>query len=69
MCGINQYIKGGDLMDSKHILEVINKHYPNFLQDWEINLIIDDCHKRNAQNDNDVLQIIDEYLTGIENSV
>ena len=56
-------------MDSKHILEVINKHYPNFLQDWEIYLIIDDCLKRNAQNDNDVLQIIDDYLTGIENSI
>jgi hypothetical protein len=56
-------------MNTKPILDVINAHYPNFLQDWEINLIISDCLKRNAQNDNDVLQIIDEYLTGIENSV
>ena len=33
---------GENPIDSKHILEVINTHYPNFLQDWEINLIIDD---------------------------
>lgn len=60
---------GENPIDSKHILEVINTHYPNFLQDWEIYLIIDECIIGNVQNDNDILQIIDEFLTGIENSV
>lgn len=56
-------------MSTEHILEVINEHFPNFLQEWEIDLIIGDCQEQNAQTDDDILRIIDDYLTGIENSI
>lgn len=53
----------------KHILNVINEHFPNFLKEWEIHLIISDCIVKNARTDDDILNIIDTYLSGIENSV
>ena len=56
-------------MNNELILKVINKYFPDFLDTWEIELIIDDCRKQNAQTDEDILRIIDEYLTGIENSI
>lgn len=56
-------------MSTEHILEVINEHFPNFLDAWEIDLIIGDCREQNAQTDDDILNIIDIYLSGIENSI
>lgn len=56
-------------MNTERILNVINEHFPNFLQEWEIHLIISDCIVKNAQTDDDILNIIDTYLSGIENSV
>ena len=48
----------------KHILNVINEHFPYFLKEWEIHLIISDCIVKNARTDDDILNIIDAYLTG-----
>lgn len=53
----------------EHILNVISEHFPNFLKEWEIHLIISDCIVKNARTDDDILNIIDTYLSGIENSV
>lgn len=56
-------------MTKDRILNIINKNCPNFLEDWEVDYIINVCIDNNVQTVNGVLQEIDEYLTGIENSI
>lgn len=56
-------------VSTTQILDVINRRFPNFFKEWEFDLIINDCREQNAQTDDDILRIIDDYLTGIENSI
>ena len=55
-------------MTREQIINCLNELYTAFPK-WEEDMLVDDLLKINVQTKEEIQKHIDEYLTGIENSV